>query len=146
MLGSSWVAAQLAASQEGLSSMSEWVSEWVTCSDIAMVTWHPIIPSPSWTFPVHRTLGVQWERTQTQVGIRVETMQRWNARCEKNKRAVIILNINTVSEWTYGKQCVVKNAFRKRYSKYVLHWRRCPPHPQITLQFVTMTEWHSPFR
>jgi hypothetical protein len=27
MLGSSWVAAQLAASQEGLSSMSEWVSE-----------------------------------------------------------------------------------------------------------------------
>jgi hypothetical protein len=25
MLGSSWVAAQLAASQEGLSSMSEWV-------------------------------------------------------------------------------------------------------------------------
>jgi hypothetical protein len=28
MLGSSWVATQLAASQEGLSSMSEWVSEW----------------------------------------------------------------------------------------------------------------------
>jgi hypothetical protein len=28
MLGISWVAAQLAASQEGLSSMSEWVSEW----------------------------------------------------------------------------------------------------------------------
>jgi hypothetical protein len=28
MLGSSWVAVQLAASQEGLSSMSEWVSEW----------------------------------------------------------------------------------------------------------------------
>jgi hypothetical protein len=27
MLGRSWVAAQLAASQEGLSSMSEWVSE-----------------------------------------------------------------------------------------------------------------------
>jgi hypothetical protein len=27
MLGSSWVAAQLAASQEGLSSVSEWVSE-----------------------------------------------------------------------------------------------------------------------
>jgi hypothetical protein len=30
MLGSSWAAAQLAASQEGLSSMSEWVSEWVS--------------------------------------------------------------------------------------------------------------------
>jgi hypothetical protein len=29
MLGSSWVAAQLPAPQEGLSSMSEWVSEWV---------------------------------------------------------------------------------------------------------------------
>jgi hypothetical protein len=29
MLGSSWVTAQLTASQEGLSSMSEWVSEWV---------------------------------------------------------------------------------------------------------------------
>jgi hypothetical protein len=28
MLGSSWEAAQLAATQEGLSSMSEWVSEW----------------------------------------------------------------------------------------------------------------------
>jgi hypothetical protein len=28
MLGSSWVAAQLAASQEGLSSMSEWVREY----------------------------------------------------------------------------------------------------------------------
>jgi hypothetical protein len=27
MLGISWVATQLAASQEGLSSMSEWVSE-----------------------------------------------------------------------------------------------------------------------
>jgi hypothetical protein len=31
MLGSSRVAAQLAASQEGLSSMSEWVSEWNSC-------------------------------------------------------------------------------------------------------------------
>jgi hypothetical protein len=30
MLGSSQVAAQLAASPEGLSSMSEWVSEWVS--------------------------------------------------------------------------------------------------------------------
>jgi hypothetical protein len=30
MLGISWVAAQMAASQEGLSSMSEWVSEWVS--------------------------------------------------------------------------------------------------------------------
>jgi hypothetical protein len=30
MLGSSRVAAQLAASREGLSSMSEWVSEWVS--------------------------------------------------------------------------------------------------------------------
>jgi hypothetical protein len=30
ILGSSWVAAQLAALQEGLSSMSEWVSEWVS--------------------------------------------------------------------------------------------------------------------
>jgi hypothetical protein len=29
MLGSSWAAAQLAASQEGLSSMNEWVSEWI---------------------------------------------------------------------------------------------------------------------
>jgi hypothetical protein len=29
MLGSSWVAAQLAASQEGLSSINEWMSEWV---------------------------------------------------------------------------------------------------------------------
>jgi hypothetical protein len=29
MLGSSWVAAQLATSQEGLSSMSEWVSEYL---------------------------------------------------------------------------------------------------------------------
>jgi hypothetical protein len=30
MLGISWAAAQLAASQERLSSMSEWVSEWVS--------------------------------------------------------------------------------------------------------------------
>jgi hypothetical protein len=30
MLGSSWVAAQLAAPQEGLSSVSEWVSKWVS--------------------------------------------------------------------------------------------------------------------
>jgi hypothetical protein len=30
MLGISWVAAQLAASQEGLSSVSEWVSEWAS--------------------------------------------------------------------------------------------------------------------
>jgi hypothetical protein len=30
MLANSWVAAQLTASQEGLSSMSEWVSEWVS--------------------------------------------------------------------------------------------------------------------
>jgi hypothetical protein len=29
MRASSWVAAQLAASQEGLNSKSEWVSEWV---------------------------------------------------------------------------------------------------------------------
>jgi hypothetical protein len=34
MRGSSWVAAQLAASQEGLSSMSEWVKECVLWSSL----------------------------------------------------------------------------------------------------------------
>jgi hypothetical protein len=33
-LGSSWVAAQLAASQEGLRSMSEWLSEWYGGKDV----------------------------------------------------------------------------------------------------------------
>jgi hypothetical protein len=41
-LGSSWMTAQLAASQEGLSSMSEWVSE-VRRS----VSWMPYAPSGS---------------------------------------------------------------------------------------------------
>jgi hypothetical protein len=39
MLGSSWVAAQLAASQEGPSSMSEWVSEWVSESTLHNFDW-----------------------------------------------------------------------------------------------------------
>jgi hypothetical protein len=39
MLESSWVPAQLAASQEGLSSVNEWVSEWV--SDLVYLLFDP---------------------------------------------------------------------------------------------------------
>jgi hypothetical protein len=61
VLGSSWVAAQLAASQKGLSSMNEWISEWVPATFLYAFLTSPCmthaLPSyPPWFVHVNNIL------------------------------------------------------------------------------------------
>jgi hypothetical protein len=108
MLGSSWVAAQLTASQEGPSSMNEWVSEYFSfIGTYFLQTWSTRKVSVAFTFLTH----CMEKHTPALVRVNIYKVTRVLIECCRKKNKI---NLRIMHNFIFSFLETLKTFFRNK--------------------------------